>query len=357
MNEKKIAIIANSLSLGGAERVSITLAEWWANKGIETYLITLNKDRKQGYELSSSVNRVPINDEGNLSKLKIINELRRKLRELSINKALVMGVPLSLYVIPASLGLNISVIISERNDPAHFKGKLLTKLLSRRLMYLAKGYVFQTEDAKKYYPKSIQKKSTIIPNPLLTDNLPQLYKGKREKVIVTAGRLVEQKNHVVLVKAFSEITKQFPDYRLVIYGNGPEKNNIEQLIKKLHLQDKVFLPGAVQDLFTKIKKDKLFVLSSDFEGLPNALIEAMALGLPCVSTDCPSGGPKSVIKNMKNGILVPVRDPYGMARAISFLLENKNVSQRISYEAIKVRNQLDKDYICNLWSKYLFETE
>ena len=353
MHRDKIAIIANSLSLGGAERVSLILTEWMASKGMHVYLFTLNKDREEGYELNPLINRVAINRDSKLSKYQIIKELRKNLKEYGINKILVMGVPLAVYAIPAKIGLRTSVIISERNDPANFKGKIATKIISRILMQLADGFVFQTEGAKQYYTKRIQAKSIVIPNPLLTDELPSVFNGARAKKIVTAGRLVKQKNHRNLIKAFKEVAKIYPEYTLIIYGNGHERAELENLVCDLELKDKVLLPGATKDLFAEIIDAELFVLSSDFEGMPNALIEAMALGIPCISTDCPPGGPRSLIENKKNGILVPVNDYLKLAESMKLLIKDKEIANRLSTEAVKIRTILSKDVICKKWVHYL----
>lgn len=355
MNKDRIAIIVNSLSLGGAERVSLILAEWMTNENIETFLITLNKDREEGYELQSTINRVPINYDSTLTKIEIIKELRRELKFNNINKVLVMGVPLSVYVVPASLGLDITVTISERNDPANFKGKWTTKLLSRSLMVFADRFIFQTKQAKSYYPKFIQKKSTVIPNPILVESIPQKIKGNRAKRIVTAGRLVPQKNHELLIRAFSEVKNFYPEHTLTIYGNGKDRNKLEVLIKDLRLSNKVFLPGATKQLFSEMIKAEIFVLSSDFEGMPNALIEALAIGIPCISTDCPSGGPKDIINNMHNGILVPTNNIQELANAMMLLLGSSELKNKFSTNSVGIRKTLDRDRICNKFKNFITE--
>ena len=357
MGKDKISIITNSLSLGGAERVSLSLAECMSKDRFEVFLITLNKDREEGYDLSPSIRRIAINKSSNYSKFKIIKELRRKIKHHKINKILVMGIPLAVFVIPATFGLNVKVILSERNDPSNFHGKTITRVLSRFLMQLADGFIFQTEGAKQYYSRKIQEKSTIIPNPLLSRNLPPVFEGVRKKSIVTAGRLVPQKNHKLLIRAFKEVSAEFSEYTLTIFGNGSERENLQTLIYELDLFDKVKLPGATKKLFDEITDAEMFVLSSDFEGMPNALIEAMALGLPCISTDCPPGGPRSLIENEKNGILVQVNDYLQLAESIKLLIQNKELSNRIASEAIKIRSLLSIDIICKRWIDYVSEVD
>lgn len=350
--KQKIAILTNSLSLGGAERVSVLLAEWLHSQAIEVAIVTLNKDREEGYNLNSGVTRIAINPDSTSSNFTIIKDLRKSLKEYRPSLVLVMGVPLCVRVVPSLFGLNIPVIISERNDPTRFAGKKITKFLSRFFMKFANGYVFQTKDAMNFYSKKIQGKSTVIPNPLTAENMPSPFKGERQKKIVTAGRLVKQKNHSLLINAFYDLLKIYPDYSLHIYGNGSDHDKLELLIKELDLDGKVFLPGASKDIFNEINDAEVFVLSSDYEGMPNALIEAMALGLPVISTDCPCGGPKSLIENMFNGLLIPVADKEKLVASLVMLISNKNISTQIGNNAIYIRNELDKEKICNLWLEY-----
>ncbi|GGA65140.1 glycosyltransferase family 4 protein [Ornithinibacillus halotolerans] len=351
---EKIVIVTNSLSLGGAERISLMLAEWMKVKNIDITLVTLKKDREKGYDANIDIKRVAINKETeSISLIGTIRKLREFLKSYKPSHILVMGVPLGIYVVPAALGLRVSVIISERNDPLNFAGKRLTKFISRKLMYLADGFVFQTKEALSFYPKVIQNKAKVIPNPLNLENLPEPYEGKRQKKIVSVGRLVPQKNHKLLIQAFNKVVSDYPNYTLNIYGNGSEREKLEQFIDELNLSDKVFLPGAKRDVFQFIKDASVFVLSSDFEGMPNALIEAMALGLPVVSTDCSGGGAKSLIKDQYNGLLVPVGDLDEMVKAIILLIKDDNLSEKVSINAKDIRKKLEINEVGNKWLDFI----
>ena len=195
---------------------------------------------------------------------------------------------------PALKGSKAKIIVSERNDPRNFQGKTITKLVSRYLMSKADGFVFQTNDACDFY-KKYKDRSVVIPNPVadVPVILERLPNEQRDKVIVTAGRLVPQKNHEMLIKAFGKIAYRFPEYKLIIYGEGELKEKLQLLSRDLSMGDRVVFPGSVNDLHEKIKNAELFVLSSDFEGMPNALMEAMAMGITCISTDY-CGGPRDI---------------------------------------------------------------
>ena len=179
------------------------------------------------------------------------------------------------------------------------------------------------------------------------------YTGEREKIIVTTGRLNKHKNHSLLICAFKRIVAFFPDYRIIIYGEGPERLNDEILIRKLGLQEYVLLPGTTNNVPEKIYKASLYVLTSDFEGMPNSLMEAMALGLPCISTDCPCGGPRELIVSGKNGMLVPVGDEDALANAMKKLLNDERYAIELGKNAMKIREELSMDIICRKWYEYL----
>src|SRR5690625_1058996 len=337
-NMESITIIINTLAHGGAERVTITLAEWFSNKKYNVNIITFDRAEKE-YNLDPSVKRISLDKYQ--GKIKKIFKLRNLLKSSDSDIVLVMGVPLLIYFFPAIVGLGIPYVVSERNDPNYFDGKKLTKYISRLFLQFSDGVVFQTKQAKEFYSKRIKKRSTIIPNPLMSENLPAPYKGKREKKIVSVGRLVKQKNHILLIRAFKNISEEHPEYKLEIYGEGPERANLENEIEILGLKNKVTLPGVHDDVLDKIKNASVFVLSSNCEGIPNALIEAMAIGLPCISTDTPSGGPAFLIENNKNGLLVPINDLNSLKIAMNNLLNNMDLKRKISRKAISVRETLN----------------
>ena len=360
----KIVIVCGSLGKGGAERITIYLAKYLQNRGIKTFIATGGK-REVEYECPEGVERYILDEieEKNIILRKGISLLRYQIVRLrkfliknEIDTVLVMDIPVCIYALPACFCLGTKVIVSERNDPAHFAGKKITKWVSRILMRKANGYVFQTADAQKYYGSTVLGKSVIIPNPIFTEKMPDTpYEGIREKKIVSVGRLNKQKNQILLIDAFYLILKDFPEYKLYIWGEGAERTNIEGYIRKLGIEKSVFLPGVTENIYMEIYEASLFILPSDFEGMPNALIEAMALGIPCISTDCPCGGPRELIKNGKNGILVPINDKEALVNGIYSLLNNKEHATEIGYEAFKIREKLCYDTICNKWYEFLFK--
>ena len=347
----RIGIIISAFTNGGAQRVAVTLSKWLNDQGQNCCIIALDESPKNQYD-THNVNLIRLRDlykgKGITKRLKLFD------RENPIDVYIVMGVPMCMYVMPALKGSKAKVIISERNDPRNFQGKFLTKVLSRWLMSKADGFVFQTSDAWNFY-KKYQDRSTIIPNPVaeVPDVQVRTPNEQRKKEIVTAGRLIPQKNHEMLIRSFAKIAPSFPEYRLVIYGEGLLKDNLKGLSSDLGVEQVVDFPGSVNDVHKRILNSELFVLSSDFEGMPNALMEAMALGITCISTDCPCGGPKDLVKDGVNGLLFPVGDIDACAEAIAKSLTEKKLSDELGMNALEVRNKFSKDIICKKWLEYV----
>ncbi len=349
----KLGIICGSLVRGGAERVAVYLAEYMKKRKIEVFLITSGKAENE-YRAPEGVERINLSQSSNkfLTFAVQMKKINKIIKEKKIDTVLIMGVPLCIYSIPGCIFTNAKVIVSERNDPSNFAGKRIVKVISRYFMRMADGFVFQTSDAKKYYAGKLKGKGVIIPNPLLAKYLPEQYTGDREKMIVTSGRLIEQKNQKMLIHAFSEISERIPEYQLIIYGEGELRQELENEIIRLNMKGRVLLPGNVSDLHDRIRKASVFVLPSKFEGMPNALIEAMALGLPCITTDCPCGGPRELIEDGVNGVLIPVNSKELLEKAILEVVENPDYTRSLGEAAACIKNKLSVDKIGRQWFQY-----
>ncbi len=249
------------------------------------------------------------------------------------------------------------VIISVRNDPKREYSGIYH--LPMRLLYpKADGYVFQTEEAKDYFAfsKHISDKAVIIPNPLSKeymdiDEVPM----DRKKTIVNVGKLDSQKNQKLLISAFGRIAADYPEWNLHIYGEGELRKELTQLIDELGLTGRVVLEGNQVDLKDKIKDAGIFVLSSDYEGMPNALIEAMALGIPSISTDCPCGGPRFLIEDGVNGRLVPVADEEALSAAMEDFISDRAKAETVGEKAKNIKKLLDPNLINSRWVDYIEE--
>lgn len=244
----------------------------------------------------------------------------------------------------------IPTIISVRINPEiAFKG---LRKITLPLYGLSEGFVFQTKEIQQFFNKKIQKRSTIISNPIdpsFFDNT----KVKRENLIISVGRLTTQKNYPMLLNAFKTISSDYPNLKLEIYGDGELKKDIEKLKNNLGLQDKVFLMGKSNDIKSKMQKAKLFVLTSDYEGMSNALMEAMALGIPSIATNSVGGGSATLIQNYKNGILIPINDSKSLVKEIRHILSNKSLYANISKKSKQSMSNYKPEKISKDWEQYL----
>lgn len=348
---KKICFVISNFSIGGAQRITLTLANWLVDHNVEVQIIAVKRSNNN-YELPKKIEHLCASNEHDDSFISIVKNLRGLIKINKPDIVVTMGVSTSIYSVIALLGMNMIHVISERNDPRHFMGKKIVKNVSHILMRRANGYVFQTEDARNYYSKKIRNKGDIIPNPIMATNIPDALCVPKKNKIVTMGRLTKQKNHKCLIEAFEKFNQYFDEYTLEIYGSGELYEETQKYIESKGLKDKVILHEACNDVMDKIKDARMFVLSSDFEGMPNALMEAMAMGLPCISTDCPCGGPAFLIDDMHNGILVSIRDQEAIAKAMIKLAEDENLRLELGKNAQLIVNELNTEVICKKWYEF-----
>lgn len=351
---KKIDIITKAMTSGGAERVIAQLANYFVTHGICCRIITTD-DREVMYPLNEKIKIVPI---GKKSGNKVIDRVVRysALRKVVLSDrpdvVLTMPEDTGIYVILALLGTGIPVYVSERNNPWVMPDIKITRFLRKIAYPFATGVIFQTEMAKSFFSPRIQKKGVVLPNPVDASRIPAPYEGEREKRFVAVGRLEPQKNFPLLIRAFAEFNKEIQGYKLTIYGEGREREKLENLIKDLGLQNNIELPGRDKDVLNKINSAAAFILSSDYEGMPNALIEAMCMEMPVISTDCPSGGPRELICDSKNGLLVRVNDINSMTDAMRKIV-GKN-SKLFGENAYVAGKKLTDPYVFEEWENVLF---
>ncbi|MBE5822936.1 MAG: glycosyltransferase family 4 protein [Butyrivibrio sp.] len=247
----------------------------------------------------------------------------------------------------------IKVVVSVRADPdwEYSTATLKAGMLSN--FGKAAGVVVQSNGAKDKFPGFIQKKCTILPNSMDPSFVRKRYMGEREKSIVMVARLHENKNQSLVMEAFKEATKdRFKDYKLVFYGDGPDRLKLQHKATSLEIADRVEFKGNVKHVAEHIEKAKLFVLASGHEGMPNSLIEAMSLGLACISTDCPCGGPRDLIEDGVNGLLIPVGDVKALTDAMVKVLESDELANRLGKAATKVQERFAPDIANAMWKEY-----
>ena len=358
MENKKIVIITRNMLAGGAERVIAQIANYFNDKGVECTLITTDKN-SISYVLDKDISIKEIGVKSNnkiIDRIKRYKIIRKLVKEERPNCVLTMPEDTGVYVILALLGTNIPVYVSERNNPWIMPDVRITRIL-RKLMYpFATGIIFQTETAKSYFDNRIQNKGVVLPNPVDANRIPEPHRGQREKVIVGAGRLSKQKNFPLLINAYANFHKKHSDYSLVIYGEGYEREKLQDLIDDLKLTQNVQLAGRKTNLLELMNNASMFILTSDYEGMPNVLLEAMCMGMPVISTDCPSGGPRQLIVNNTNGILIPVADQLALENAMNKMID-KDFSNHVSGNATMIKERVISISVFEDWYTYLFLQE
>ena len=395
--KKQLMFIMPVMKGGGAEKVAALLLNEFNKNGYECELVLTNSDRNEivdrglSPEVSLTVLREAFTKSNGFRKLiisllRLISSLICKIPEALGKKVpacfarfsfsaqyydelkalekhfaakpdavilsfLQPSIPLALL---AAEGLPNRVVVSERADPYRLLKKRYGYNFIKKYYQRADAVVFQTNDAKAAYPEKISKKGTVIFNPI-NDKLPEPYHGEREKFVTTFCRVSRQKNLPVLVGAFAGFHKDFADYRLKVIGEPQNADDMaafeetKALAEKLGITQYIdFLPFSTQ-VHDLIIRDAMYVNSSDYEGMSNAMLEAMAIGMPVVCTDCPIGGANAVINNNENGILTKVGDAEEMCIAMKKIASDKEFSDKLSHNAAKIRYDLSLDNTAKKW--------
>jgi len=263
----------------------------------------------------------------------------------------------NILVLLATRFLLCKVIISERNYPKYSKEKRKAWFWLRRTLYpLADHLVVQTYSIKEYF-RSYNGSVQVIPNSVKVDpeslyNKPEVFLPACNK-LVAMGSMTTQKGFDLLIEVFANLYRHHSDWNLIILGEGALKNELKSRARELHIENAVIFAGRVKNPFSIMSRCDLFVLSSRYEGFPNALLEAMACGLPVVSFDCPTG-PRQLIHHEINGLLVPPEDKYELEKALHSLMEKKSLREKMSKQAAKVRKRYAPEEIMTEWEKLAF---
>ena len=369
-----------SLNKGGAERVLLTLADRFRlEPDMEVVILTDTRDERE-YDCPDSLRRIILSEymaegpAGGLTALRrLLYRIPRYGRQLALmdvfkkeqpDRIIAFMIPGAVRAIKASRMIrkrdssraeaNIPVVSCVRYDPyeAYGQPKARRKLLS--VLKHSYRIVCQTEDQKSFFEGEAEEKCRVIFNPISDSFCVEPYKGIRKKMVVSTGRLVDFKRFEDLISAFMRIADKYPDYKLTIYGEGPYRKTLEEHIDELEktypdVKSRVFLPGDRSNVADAIKDASVYVLSSLGEGMPNSLMEAMALGLPVVATDCSGGGPASLITDGVNGRLVPVGDIDKMASVIDELLSDEDIRNSLGREAAKLQTICSLEAITGQW--------
>jgi len=347
----EIVFIIESLGLGGAERVVTVLSKSLMRYYNKVSIITFYRKEKE-YQLDDAVQRInldiPVSNIGKLiiGTLKLYRFMKKDKNTVYISFDILPNI-ISLMV---NILLHRKLIIAERNAPKEANISNVSRILRKFLYPTGKCFVFQTKQAKECYPKKIQRKGYIIGNPI-KESIPIRKADAVTNDIVSIGRLEKQKNYPLLLDAFEQFLDYKPNYTLHIYGEGSCRKELEVSIREKGLENKVFLCGSRNNVHELIRSSKVYVMSSDYEGMPNALMEAMAMGFPVISTDCPSGGPRTLIKNGINGILVPTGNREELTKSMLRICGDDVFREQMAEKAKYINEQYSQENIVKEWVK------
>lgn len=349
---KKIMFVIHALGYGGAGKMIVYLANHFSKIGYDV-VIYVEEQMGKHYEMEPGVR---VYQETEFFKnyytrhFRQIFQLRRRVKEINPDLVISFQTNQNALSVLATRGRNIPVIVSERGDPYQYHD--IVAKLKTRVINKAEGGVFQTKKAMQYYGEELQQRSVVIYNP---NTVPGIERPeKRNNEIAFVGRFdIHQKRQDLAIEAFKIVADSVPDVKLSFYGAGKEQEIIKKQAFDLGIEDRVLFKGLVKDVPNAIKDSRLFLMTSDFEGMPNALIEAMACGLPCVSTDCSPGGASELIQSGENGIVVPCGDAKAIAAAIVRLLNDQGEAEKMGAEAQKIVDKLNPAIIYGEWEKYV----
>lgn len=348
---KRYIFFIGTLCNGGAERVVSILASLMAEKGMEVEVLTFY-EKEPAYHIHPDVQLQSVEKlAGSTNKVINVFWLRKYFKK---NAKVVISflAPFNIVALAAKLGTKVPTIVADRNDPTKVPRNVVVRKMRDILYMFADHVVIQTQKNQSYFNNVVQKKSTVIYNPMnMGELVGSALNTKKKKKIVTAGRLMPQKNQEMMIKAFAKVYKEFPEYQLVIYGDGPSEYSLKKLAVQLEIDGKVIFPGNVKDLHDRIKEAEVFVLSSDYEGMPNALIEAMCLGLPVISTKV--SGATDLIVHEKNGLLVDIGNEEQFSEALKMMLSNEEKRKIMAREAVKLADKLQPNQILKQWQEII----
>lgn len=360
----KVAFLYGNLKRGGAQRVICCLANSFVRQGDEVSLVTLN-DGCCEYMLDAGVQVKGLDTAGDSQNMldslrrlfRTLGRLRKWEREERPEVVVAFSQHLACQLRLALLGCpdRCRIVVSERSNPAKrdegLGGRLEGKLVSK-----ADGFIFQTERVKALFPERLQKIGTVIHNGLFSPDIPEkvtTFSQRNHKAICAVGRLDnDQKAYDVMFRAFALFHERHPEHVLNIFGRGIDEPVLRQLIAQLGLEDRIILHGNHPHVIHEIRDMGMFVMTSRYEGMPNALIEAMACGLPCVCTDC-DFGPAELIRDGESGLLVPVDDVTAIAAAMGNIADDSELAEKLSRGALEIRQTHGREEICSQYRDYI----
>lgn len=350
----KILMVIGKINRSGASKVICWLANKLVNKYSKVSILTF-MESKDSYYLCDNIERIKVCKNTSSRIYRVFNAIY-VIHNLIIKEKyniVITFLPLeSLIGVLASWCTGAKVIVCERSDP--YLEKTTVSVISRFFYRFANGAVFQSLEAREYFTDNLKKKSIVIENPVVKPQVPFIPYEERKNEIVSSGRLfIRQKRQDILLKAFAIVSAKNSNIKLKIIGNGPDRIQLEKLSKKLKIEDRVLFIENIDHVEDELKTAKLFVFTSDYEGMPNSILEALSMGVPVITTDYSPGGAKKLIEDKNRGIVVPRKDIDRLAYAIIELLSDDRKLKNMSETAKSICQEYSETIVYKKWINYI----
>lgn len=352
----RIAMLVVSLEMGGAQRVTVTLANHWVTKGTDVCVVSYDgPEIGPAYELDPRVRYEPLGlarvsrtmVAGVRNNLLRLRAVRHVLKDYRPHAVIGHQDREGVVAIVAARGLGIPVIAHEHTHSSPDDIGAAWSRIRGWSFPFADAIVVPTERAADFFKKRAHAKTVVLPNPIrpIDDEMrapPELRLTRPS--IVALGNLRAVKNYPLLLRAFGRVARMFPSWSLTVLGEGPDRERLESLRRELGLEGRVHFPGAVANPAAILAQADLYALTSDREGFTNALCEALACGVPAIATDCPSG-PGEIIRHGVDGLLVPVGDVGAVAEALRSLMGDEAARRKMGAQARSIVARCGVDVI------------
>jgi glycosyltransferase involved in cell wall biosynthesis len=348
----RLTFVIGALTLGGAERTLAFLAKRFMERGHVVSVVTLYSPKTDFLELPSGMDRKTLGMTRPAQLFWKFPSLRQSILSTTPQVVISFLDKMNVMTLASMWRANVPVIVCERTDPSAYSIGPIWNQLRWWTYRTASRIVVQSKGSADYFLPKLREKVTIIPNPVampsLSDRPVETWSSR--PCIIGMGRLVAEKRFDLLIRAFAQIKERYPEWSVVILGEGPLRGELERLRNQVGLKDRLLLPGVIPNPYDLLRRADLFVLSSRVEGFPNALCEAMACGLPVIATDCPSG-PREIIRDGIDGLLVPNQDEVALSKAMDRLMCNEEERRRLASRAVEIVDRFGVEKVEQMWER------